>query len=190
MNILALDPGTTQTGWAVVGSDMKILGHGIFGNGQLLDVLVGGCISFHHGVSFPYKVDKLACEMMQGQGMPVGKEVFETLVWIGRFVQAWHDPEKVIMVFRKSVKIHLCGTNRANDSNVRQAIIDLYEPTGGGTTPQIGTKGQPGPLFGVSSHVWPAIGVGIVAHHQCGKLVLPDTLPLYATNGAEAPAPF
>ena len=50
-----------------------------------------------------------------------------------------------------------------SDPNVRQAIIDLFPPTGGGKCAQIGTKGQPGPLYGVSSHAWPALGVALTA---------------------------
>ena len=186
MNILALDPGTTQTGWAIVADDMRVLEHGITQNNVVLSR-----ISNHATEGgFDFKIDGVATEMIASYGMPVGREVFETCIWIGRFMQAWRSPEKVIIVYRKDVKMHLCGTTRAKDTNVRQAIIDLYEPTGGGSTPQIGTTKQPGPLYGVSSHVWPAIGVGIVAHHQSGKLKLPDTLPLYQTNGEEKAAPF
>jgi hypothetical protein len=181
VNILALDPGTTQTGWAIVADDMRVIQHGIEKNSEILEIIR----NFE-----TYADGKIATEMIASYGMPVGREVFETCIWIGRFIQAWRAPEEVIIIYRREVKMHLCGTTRAKDTNVRQAIIDLYEPTGGGATPQIGTSKQPGPLYGVSSHVWPAIGVGIVAHHQSGKLKLPDTLPLYQTNGEEKAAPF
>ena len=178
MKILALDPGTTQTGWCIVGPDLRVIKHGISNNHYVLNMLAD------------VEADKLATEMIASYGMPVGKEVFETCIWIGRFMQAWRAPDSTIIVYRKVVKMHLCGTTRAKDTNVRQAIIDLYEPSGGGATPQIGTKARPGPLYGVSTHIWPAIGVAIVAHHQSKTLQLPDALPLYQTNGEEAPAPF
>jgi hypothetical protein len=107
--------------------------------------------------------DRLCIEMIASYGMPVGREVFETCVWIGRFQQAWNAPDAVELVYRKDVKLHLCGTTKAKDPNVRQALLDLFPPTGGGKTPQIGTKKQPGPLYGVSSHAWPALGVAITA---------------------------
>lgn len=48
------------------------------------------------------------------------------------------------------------------------ALLDLFPRTGGGATPQIGTKAKPGPLYGVSSHAWAALGVAVTAKHQLG----------------------
>lgn len=153
--IVAIDPGTTQSGWCVYDGD-DVLNCGCWPNGTLLD---------HLGV-WSDQFDKLAIEMVASYGMAVGKEVFETVRWIGRFQQAWAWPEDVRLVYRKDVKLHLCGTTKAKDGNVRQALIDLFPATGGGKTPQIGIKAKPGPLFGVSTHAWPALGVAITAKHQ------------------------
>lgn len=91
---------------------------------------------------------------------------FETCVWIGRFMQVHKDAFKMEKatenyVFRKDVKIHLCGSMRAKDGNIRRAILDKYPATGGGKVPEIGIKSKKGPLFGVASHVWSAIAVGL-----------------------------
>lgn len=153
-NILALDPGTHKTGW-VEFRDGRVHDSGVDDNAAVLMVLE----------NYP-EGHTLAIEMVASYGMPVGREVFETVVWIGRFQQAWHDPEAVRLVYRKDVKLHLCGTSKAKDPNVRQAILDLFPRTGGGATPQIGTKGQPGPLYGVSTHAWPALGVALLVRHQ------------------------
>ncbi|MBQ1764316.1 MAG: hypothetical protein IIZ92_15615 [Aquincola sp.] len=99
--------------------------------------------------------DTLAIEMIASYGMPVGREVFETCVWIGRFVQAWHSPDKVRLVYRRDVKLHLCGSPRAKDPNIRQALIDKLGPAG--------TKKDPGPTYGVKSHAWAALGVAVTA---------------------------
>jgi hypothetical protein len=156
--ILALDPGTEQTGWVLYDGG-RVCDSGVMPNADMLRAVIGG-----EGISaWP---DTLAIEMVASYGMPVGREVFETVVWIGRFQQAWHTPESVRLVYRKDVKLHLCGTSKAKDPNVRQALIDLFPATGGGRTPQIGTKGQPGPLYGVSTHAWPALGVAVTAKHQ------------------------
>ena len=96
--------------------------------------------------------------MVASYGMAVGKEVFETVRWVGRFQQAWRDPDAVRLVYRKDVKLHLCGSPRAKDTNIRQALIDLLGPRG--------TKKNPGPTYGVSSHAWAALGVAVTAAAQ------------------------
>jgi hypothetical protein len=154
--ILAIDPGTEQSGWAEFDGS-RVLDSGVMPNADILARL-----------PHEQRATTLAIEMIASYGMPVGREVFETCVWIGRFVQAWHDPEAVRLVYRRDVKLHLCGTSKAKDPNVRQALLDLFPRTGGGATPQIGTKAHPGPLYGVSTHAWPALGVAITARHQLG----------------------
>lgn len=147
--ILALDPGTTETGF-VLYMGGEVLRSGVLPNEQML-------LQVEHAPG----IDTLAIEMIASYGMAVGREVFETCVWIGRFKQAWSRPDDVKLVYRKDVKLHLCGSPRAKDPNVRQALIDLYPATGGGKVPQIGVKAKPGPLFGMSSHAWPALGVAV-----------------------------
>lgn len=141
-SIIAIDPGTTQSGWCKFGAG-KVLDSGIMDNADLLRRLrlMGSW------------VDTLAIEMIASYGMPVGREVFETVVWIGRLQQAWHNPEAVRLVYRRDVKLHLCGTAKAKDPNVRQALIDLIGPQG--------RKAEPGPTYGVKSHAWAALGVAV-----------------------------
>jgi hypothetical protein len=97
--------------------------------------------------------DDLAIEMIASYGMPVGREVFETCVWIGRFIEAFgsHYDNPTIRVTRNEVKNHLCGSSKAKDANVRQALIDLLGSPG--------TKKSPGGTYGVKSHMWSALGV-------------------------------
>jgi hypothetical protein len=152
--ILALDPGPAQTGWCVY-NGTHVVACGVSPNSEMLAYLQDG---IHHWLDH-----RLAIEMIASYGMAVGREVFETCVWIGRFQQAWRAPDAVELVYRKDVKLYLCGTTKAKDANIRQALLDLFPATGGGKTPQVGTKAQPGPLFGVSSHAWPALGVAITA---------------------------
>jgi hypothetical protein len=100
-------------------------------------------------------VGHLAIEMIASYGMPVGREVFDTCVWIGRFVQAWNAPHT--LVYRRDVKMFLCGNNTAKDGNIRQALIDRF----GGKDRAIGNKRAPGPLHGISNDVWSALAVGV-----------------------------
>lgn len=141
MRILAIDPGTEKSGWCLLDSGI-VKESGVMPNRELLYV-VGG---WSH-----YSEDTLAIEMIASYGMAVGREVFETCVWVGRFQQAWRDPDSVRLVYRRDVKMHLCGTPKAKDANIRQALIDLIGPQG--------TKKAQGATYGVKSHAWAALGV-------------------------------
>lgn len=148
--ILAIDPGTTQSAWC------EFDGHRVVDCDIQSNEVVLSKLRFYAG---KYRI---AIEMIASYGMPVGKEVFETVLWIGRFVEACSQcAVEPTLVYRKDVKLHLCNSARAKDPNVRQALIDRFEPTGGGKIPQIGTVKQPGPLYGVSSHVWAALAVAV-----------------------------
>jgi hypothetical protein len=112
----------------------------------------------------PGGITNVAIEAVTSYGMPVGADVFETCYVIGRIIEACE--RRFIdykLIPRKEVCLHLCHSARAQDANVRRAILDLYPATGGGATPQKGTKKQPGPLHGVSSHAWSALAVGLTA---------------------------
>ncbi|HEL3212228.1 TPA: hypothetical protein UME35_000576 [Stenotrophomonas maltophilia] len=143
MRIMAVDPGPIESGWCLV-LDGKILQVGVDDNQTLLAMLQGW--ELHMG-------DTLAIEMIASYGMAVGREVFETCVWVGRFAQAWHQPNAVRLVYRRDVKLHLCGNAKAKDANIRQALLDLLGPQG--------TKKAPGATYGVKSHAWAALGVAV-----------------------------
>lgn len=145
MTILAIDPGTTESAWMTF--DGKPVASGIVDNHELLNMLRAEKWFF---------CSHLAIEGIQCLGMPVGKETFETCIWIGRFVEAF--TEDFTLVYRKDVKLHLCGSARAKDPNIRQALIDKF---GGSKAAAIGVKKTPGPLYGVRSHVWSALAVAV-----------------------------
>ena len=150
VKVLAIDPGNEQSGWAFM-EGMTVLGAGVDPNA----VLVASLIQKRWGV------DRVACEWIQSYGMTVGKEVFHTCRWVGRFEQAVDGWRPFRLVYRRAVKLHLCNDTRAKDKNIRQAILDMYPATGGGKTPQVGTKASPGPLYGISSHMWAAVGLAL-----------------------------
>ncbi|WP_045764626.1 hypothetical protein [Xanthomonas albilineans] len=139
--ILAIDPGTTESGWCLLDNG-RVVESGISSNYEMLTRLLSWD---------GYSGDILAIEMIASYGMAVGREVFETCVWIGRFQQAWRQPSEVRLVYRRDVKLHLCGSAKAKDPNIRQALLDLIG------TP--GTKKAPGPTYGVRSHAWAALAV-------------------------------
>lgn len=165
--VLGVDPGTTKTAYAVYSPSIngnigtiKITGK--IDNATFLNSIPEICSNF--------EVEYMAIEMMASMGMAVGQTTLETAVWIGRFLESWltckskNNPganqEPYQLIYRIDEKLHLCGTPRAKDANIRQAIIDRY---GGVKGNVIGTKKAPGPLYGVSADMWAAIAVCLVA---------------------------
>lgn len=80
--------------------------------------------------------DLLIIEMIASYGMAVGKEVFETCVWIGRFEElALSRAVATKYIYRKDEKMNICHSMKAKDSNIRQALIDRFG--------EVGTKRNP-----------------------------------------------
>lgn len=155
MTILALDPGTDKTGWVIYDTKThRLLDKGITDNYGLKLYIKS---NIGEGL-----YNSVAIEMIASYGMPVGREVFETCLYIGQLMQLMDDafiPCKLI--YRREVKDAICHNGKAKDAQIRQALLDEFPRTGGGATPQIGTKKQNGPLYGVSSHIWAALAVAI-----------------------------
>ena len=105
----------------------------------------------------------LAVEMIASYGMAVGKEVFETCMWVGRFAEAWESRGGTTrLVYRRDVKLFLCQSVRATDSNIRAALLDRF----GGKAKAIGTKAAPGPLYSLKKDMWSALAVALTAEEQ------------------------
>ena len=156
MKIMGIDPGTKESAFVVIDpSDMSVHEKDHIPNEELRDFLNEWHRKNMNG--WPY----VACEGIQSYGMSVGKETFETCYWIGRYWELCHGTGMFTIVYRKDIKLHLCQTTRAKEPNVRQALLDRYEPTGGGKNPKIGIKKQPGPLFGMANHLWSALAVAV-----------------------------
>jgi hypothetical protein len=181
-NVLGLDPGTWET--AYVGWDQetnKIIEHGFVPNEELLSWFREGQQQYTH----------VGIEMIASYGMPVGKTTFETCLVIGRIIeiitehiksdrhgrtmsQQWRPSWR--LCYRKQVTKHVCSGRGAGDTNVRRAVMDLFPAIGGGKEPVVGIKSQPGPLFGISKHKWPALAVAIYAGETTGTWnAIPET---------------
>lgn len=81
---------------------------------------------------------KVIIEMIASYGMAVGKEVFDTCVWIGRFKQIAESQDiEVEYIYRKDEKINLCNSMKAKDSNIRQALIDRFGVVGTKRNPRL-----------------------------------------------------
>lgn len=148
--VLAIDPGPVQSAWLVLGHHVPRV-FATWENDRLIAALRAG--------DFSDEIDVLVVEKVEGFGMAVGAEVFETVWWSGRFDEAALHGARIptrTRVGRKAVKIHLCGSMRAKDPNIRQALIDRF-----GGPSAIGKKATPGPLYGISGDVWSALAVAV-----------------------------
>lgn len=142
--ILAIDPGNVESAYVYIDEDLKPVRFGKEKNEEVLKHL------------YNIEYETAVIEMVASYGMPVGKEVFETCVWIGRFAEkALQDVDnrEVKFIYRKDVKMNICGDPRAKDSNIRQALIDRFG--------DVGTKKNPGWFYGFKADIWQAYALGI-----------------------------
>lgn len=146
--ILAIDPGTEKSGWVCFNNGI-VCASGVSENDKLM----------HGTIATASKIPEivLAIEMIASYGMAVGRETFETVLWIGRFAQFWKDKHggKCLKVYRQDAKRCVCKTHKASDSDVRAALIARLGC--------VGTKKNQGPLYGVKSHAWSALAVAVTA---------------------------
>ena len=154
MIVLGLDPGTEQSAFVAFNGE-SVRDHRVLPNRQLLSVL-------HEMRDHVQAI--LVIEQIESFGMAVGREVFETVFWTGRFAEAW-CPKRFERMPRREVKQHLCHSARATDANIRQALIDRFGP---GTDKAFGKKKAPGPLFGITGHKIAALAVAITWFDQHG----------------------
>jgi hypothetical protein len=143
--ILAIDPGTERSAW-IVTDDGAIAGHGLDANEDVLQRLRYG---------WPQDASVVVIESIESYGMAVGREVFETVHWSGRFTEAAR-PMPVVQLTRRKVKVAICGNPKAKDQNIRLALLERF----GGQAAK-GTKAQPGPLYGIANDVWAALAVAV-----------------------------
>jgi len=195
--ILAIDPGTRESGLVVLdsagcqpriadhsgaswASSIPVLGD-LYNNEDLLTELRG-----------PNVYDAYVIEMkhFHGKDSKAGAETFESCVWIGRFMEAIRkeeaDEARIHRIIRSAVRTRICGTARSGDKEVRQALIDRF---GGDSVALKGKKcpikpwkwaagvglhrpdclkcdgsgwlRKPGPLAGITSHMWAALAVAV-----------------------------
>lgn len=148
MKILAIDPGDEYSAFVIMDEKFKPILFDKILNQELISRL--GQTQF----------DAIYIEMIASYGMPVGAEVFETCVWIGRFMERLHAP-KIERINRKEVSLHHCHSAKAKDSNVIRALVDRFAY--GQSNFGKGTKNDPGWFHGFSKDVWQAYALGVCA---------------------------
>lgn len=141
MRIIGIDPGPTESGYVFL-VDGAVADSATLPNDQLRELVEREC---------RFGVGAVGIEQVRSYGMAVGAEVFDTCVETGRYVEAAaRAGVKATLIPRMDVKMNLCHSPRAKDSNIRQALID-----------RMGSDRKGGPLYGVKRHAWAALAVAV-----------------------------
>ncbi|APM37342.1 hypothetical protein [Clostridium kluyveri] len=151
--ILAIDPGNRESAYVVMDYNLKPIEFGKFGNEDVRQELRRNIKKYGHEL-------RIAIEMVASYGMAVGREVFETCVWIGRFTEMVEQFNmNTNYIYRKDEKLNLCNSQRANDSTITQALVDRFAY--GTRNHGKGTKKAPGWFYGFKKDIWQAYAVGV-----------------------------
>lgn len=146
MEYLGIDPGTTESGFCRV-IDGRPVESGVLPNQEMWNRI--------------FDLDPsvvVVFERPAGMGQVAGNELLMTAIWTGAFMAAAGKlPTTAYSVTRGQVLSWLLhGKSKAkgktHDSQVRTALLDRF----GGESIAKGNKAKPGPLYGISSHAWPA----------------------------------
>ncbi len=156
--ILAIDPGPTMSALCWINPNYTPHSFAKISNDGVIPCL-------HEYKWLP--TDQCVIEMIDNYGMAVGADVFETCVWIGRFQQALEDtPIEGELVKRRLVKLHHCNSPRANDTNIRYALVNRFAPNGPENLGK-GTKAEPGFFYGFKADIWQAYALAVYALDMC-----------------------
>ena len=153
MKILAIDPGNENSAYCVIDAyTLEPLEFAKVSNAELYEIIRDRRFG---------EADRAVIEMVESYGMAVGKEVFETVFWIGRFYEALMRKCTIFpsRLYRKEEKLHICHDSRAKDSNIRRALIDrfaVFDLNNGK-----GTKNCPDFFYGFKADCWAAFAVAI-----------------------------
>lgn len=152
--ILAIDPGSEQSGWIVYAPGAE-----------------GGPVQASRKESNEALLARLVpanpigllvvIEWTAPRGMLASAQLFEAMWWAGRFAQAAITAgARVERLGRDQVKLHLLGRRNGKDSMITAALVDRFGGIGGRRA-AVGLKGSPGPLYGVKADVWAALAVAV-----------------------------
>lgn len=150
--ILAIDPGNIQSAYCIIDSETyKPYVHKKLDNQELLDILWGRS----------HNCDPVILEGISSYGGKVGKSIFDTLFWSGRFYEAasktcFHAPDRILRV---SVRSHICGNVNHGDKDIRKALIERFAAHDRKNGK--GTKNNPDWFYGFANDEWAAYAVGV-----------------------------
>lgn len=167
--ILAIDPGNKESAYCLVTPDLVPVKFAKKPNNEVMND-IGEIYADFHWCDPKLQDERLevAIEFIEPRGMAVGLDTIDTAVWTGRFMQFTYreydgkfcdDGVSVYRIYRRQEKSNICGSMKAKDSNIRQALVDRFAPD----TPGYGkgTKRNPGFFYGFGKDIWSAFAVAV-----------------------------
>lgn len=167
MRILAIDPGTTQSAYALLNDAYQVLSADKVENSVMMDIIA----------STP-GIDAVIIEDMEPRyprngkdsnaaGAIVGASTYTTLKWMGKFdLTAQVRGIAVYWIYRRDERAALirkkelpADAPKHADGQIRAALIArfaVHDKANGK-----GTKATPDTFYGVSGDMWQAIAVGV-----------------------------
>lgn len=153
--ILSIDPGNTYSAYVLLDMNLAPVEKGKVLNNKMLKIIY----LLYQKYAYKY----VAIEMVASYGLAVGKDVFETCVWIGRFYQSINFLNPTY-IYRKDEKMIICGSMKAKDSNIRRALIDKFAKHD--LKNGKGTKKNPDWFYGFKADIWQAYAVGVTFYEM------------------------
>ena len=158
--ILGIDPANENSAYCLVSPDLKPIEFDKLPNEEMLE----RCLNILENMPEATPI-VVAIEGIENFGMPAGKTLFETAEFIGYCTRAFKGKADVKKIYRHEEKTTLCHSTRANDSTIKQALIDRFAPN----TPNHGkgTKKAPGFFYGMKADCWSAFAICCTYHDKC-----------------------
>ena len=145
MLLLSIDTGTTKSAYVFVDTaTYKIEESGKVDNEKMMEI-----------ARFGY-YDACVIEMFSSYGMRVGKEVFESVVMVGKIMEAVYYRKGFYAdrIERQKVKQYVCCKGGSvKDADVIQTLKDRFG--------EKGTKKNPGFFFGINADQWQAFSTAV-----------------------------
>lgn len=151
--ICGIDPGNEQSAYVLCSPDLRPVSFCKLENELMYAHMCDALAQLPPDAEIVF-----AIEMIASYGMPVGAEVFDTCVWIGRLQERLRKCP-VALIYRKDEKLSICNSPRATDATIRQALIDRFAP--GQPNMGKGTKKNPGWFYGFRADIWQAYAVAV-----------------------------
>jgi len=151
MLIIGIDPGPEKSGFCLYHHETpRLIDVGYEKNRALLMKIKQS------------NADGLACENVKCYGMNVGQDIFDSLYWIGRFMQCWMENHHRACkrIFRGEVCAHFCNNPKATKPQIKRVLMDRF-----GEMP---TKKKPVAFYGprgdirlVGDHMWDSLAIAV-----------------------------